>query len=179
MNLSPKKEYSCQQTYVPGDETPTPLLKMRGQGQCQTNPYDFQSFITSAGNDPWAAGVCGISIYPKAHCMGQPKIFALTLHGDGCTFGTGRSARLDCSQSSDMSSKAPLSNPDLTLLTTYSRTPLCSTNVSQRNFLCGELELSAECHSYRSEPLSYQRVSRTELDLRSWADIPQHNSRYR
>ncbi|KAF2172515.1 hypothetical protein M409DRAFT_50200 [Zasmidium cellare ATCC 36951] len=81
--LSPKIEYSCQQSYVPGDDTPTTVLKMTGQGQCMTSPYDFRSFVTSAGNNPWASGVCRIFVYPEADCAGHPEDLALMLHSEG------------------------------------------------------------------------------------------------
>ncbi|TKA71444.1 hypothetical protein B0A55_07165 [Friedmanniomyces simplex] len=44
---TPKVEYSCENSMVPGENpgADVPTLMLSGSGNCETSPYDFRSFV--------------------------------------------------------------------------------------------------------------------------------------
>lgn len=117
LTYTPKVEYSCQQSFLPGSSEDAPNMQLTGDGTCMTSPYDFQSlFVTSSaaeaeeskGTDDESSGSgmtlqkiarqCTMSLFAGEECEGEPTELDLSeVQGDKCVFQSGRSARLVCS----------------------------------------------------------------------------------
>lgn len=130
---------------------------MTGKGQCTTSPYDFQSFVTSAGNNPWASGVCHILVYPEAFCAGQAKDVELMQHSAGCLFESGRSTRLDCSRSSDFSGMLLLVSSSNDLLTSS----VASSYVKQKCLRTQTIASGSSSNGYSASAVTQLDCSRT------------------
>ena len=100
--LSPKAQYSCQQSLIPGpgtEESPSPMTVV-GDARCVTNPFDFKSFTPSTGPSSHMdvlAQECRLDIFPGQNCIGDVQ--RLDLHAfeeNKCVFHGGRSVRMQC-----------------------------------------------------------------------------------
>lgn len=108
LTYTPKKQYSCQQSFVPGSSEDAPSMQLTGDGACMTSPYEFQSLFVSASTttDAGSAGAmtlqkmaqrCTMTLYADEGCHGEQTELDLSgVQGDQCIFESGRSAKLVC-----------------------------------------------------------------------------------
>ncbi|HEX3641279.1 MAG TPA: hypothetical protein VHV10_08315, partial [Ktedonobacteraceae bacterium] len=65
--LTPKAQYSCQDSLIPGIENSSSPMTVAGDASCVTNPYDFKSFIPSTGpasQMDTVAQKCELELFP-------------------------------------------------------------------------------------------------------------------
>ena len=100
VSLTPKAQFSCQQSFVPGSDAPTPSLTLSGNGDCVNSPYDFKSFISNASSPKHMKAIakqCHMKLYKHDGCKGAAtKIDMGQVKDKACTFHGGKSARLQC-----------------------------------------------------------------------------------
>ena len=109
--LTPKAQFSCQQSLVPGSDEPSSSLTLNGNGECLTSPYRFRSFIASAGSSKHmnlVAQQCRMKLYEREDCAGAATDLDMKhLKDNACTFHGGKSARLHCGGGSDGAGNFP------------------------------------------------------------------------
>ena len=103
--LTPKAQYSCQDSLIPGVQDSSRPLTVVGDASCVTSPYDFKSFIPSTGPATQMdviAQKCKLELFPGQSCVGDAeKIDLTTFRETKCQFRGGRSVRLSCGEALD------------------------------------------------------------------------------
>ncbi|KAK3686607.1 hypothetical protein LTR37_019668 [Vermiconidia calcicola] len=98
--ISPKAQYSCQNSFVPGSDESFASLVLKGDGECVNSPYGFKSFIASAGSSTQmkiAAQQCRMRLFKGDDCAGDANTLDVSdVKDNTCTFHGGKSAKLEC-----------------------------------------------------------------------------------
>ncbi|KAK1072068.1 hypothetical protein LTR12_001453 [Friedmanniomyces endolithicus] len=111
---TPKVEYSCENSMVPGDspgnDVPTLMLSGSGNfatptyrvvemlmvpGNCETSPYDFQSFVAGTRSE-LTDEIFQLKVFAGEGCTGDATSLSMSDGVEECQFAGGRSARLSC-----------------------------------------------------------------------------------
>ncbi|KAK4545665.1 hypothetical protein LTR36_002618, partial [Oleoguttula mirabilis] len=96
VDFTPKIQYSCQMSLAPNSEEPSSTLTLNGAGDCETSPYDFQSFV-AGGSTGGLASACSLVIYDWEGCQGAAATLPMaSMPNEACQFHGGRSASLNC-----------------------------------------------------------------------------------
>ncbi|KAK0256503.1 hypothetical protein LTR48_003525 [Friedmanniomyces endolithicus] len=94
---TPKVEYSCENSMVPGNSpgNDVPTLVLSGSGNCETSPYDFQSFVAGTRSE-LTDEMCQLKIFAGEGCTGDATSLSMSDGVEECQFAGGRSAKLSC-----------------------------------------------------------------------------------
>ncbi|KAK1077319.1 hypothetical protein LTR33_008187 [Friedmanniomyces endolithicus] len=94
---TPKVEYSCENSMVPGNSpgNDVPTLMLSGSGNCETSPYDFQSFVAGT-RSTLTDEMCRLMVFAGEGCTGDATSLSMSDGVEECQFAGGRSAKLDC-----------------------------------------------------------------------------------
>lgn len=120
MTISPKLEYSCQNSLLTGPVEDLAPLTVVGDGACVNSAVAFRSFL--GGSDGTEAEVqaiakqCRLLLYDEPDCDGAKFLLEPSrVMRVGCTFMGGRSARLECDGHAVQQGKF-VSNPAIVIL---------------------------------------------------------------
>ncbi|KAM0712009.1 hypothetical protein Q7P37_011103 [Cladosporium fusiforme] len=99
VSISPKAEYSCQQSYGPGEdsETESSAVTLPLKGSCVNSPFGFKSFVAQGVSRIRAKNGCRVMVFSEEDCLGEAGVADVGgLSSGQCVFRGGRSARLTC-----------------------------------------------------------------------------------
>ena len=102
LSFSPKAQYSCQQSVLPGGSGNGTDVTLPLNTNCSTSPYGFNSFVPHS-NAAMPAGdgtmsSCSLHVYAEADCTGDSQQLGMEdgLQSGMCAFHGGRSAQVQC-----------------------------------------------------------------------------------
>ena len=98
ISLTPKTEYSCQNSFLPGSvKNDSEDLILNGNGCCVNAAADFASVVTPGiGPEEWAER-CRLTIFRQDDCEGPGNsLDSSGMRAGGCAFVGGRSGRFEC-----------------------------------------------------------------------------------
>ncbi|KAH0292083.1 hypothetical protein M436DRAFT_75261 [Aureobasidium namibiae CBS 147.97] len=104
MFFTPSHDTACQQSSGLGDTQPPSTLQLR-PGICQTNLYQFHSFLVSTGQNGTQQD-CSLGLFEESQCAGGTREVPLDLSiiSTGlCWFVGGRSVMLSCGEGGTLS----------------------------------------------------------------------------
>ncbi|KAK3686812.1 hypothetical protein LTR37_019445 [Vermiconidia calcicola] len=103
--ISPKAQYSCQNSFIPGSIIPgseksSASFVLNGNGECVNSPHRFKSLIASAGSSTRmkvVAQQCRMRLFEGDDCAGDAITLDLSdVKDNTCTFHGGKSVKLEC-----------------------------------------------------------------------------------
>lgn len=109
MEVVPRSQYACEQSYIPGlTNTPAAPAITLIEGVCTESPYDFDSFFPATTNATSLADMpCELVLFPNASCSGLGiGIYLANMVNDECSFKSGRSALLQCNDTTSADTTA-------------------------------------------------------------------------
>lgn len=101
ISLSPKTEFSCQNSLVPGPvhNDASQVFLVRGNETCVNSAVHFRSFLTPGLGERESREGCRLILFSEGECHGEIRVLTSpALRAGGCMFEGGKSARLTCGE---------------------------------------------------------------------------------